>query len=273
VLQFLREGAWYQLGMGSSLLRDNLHLLIIGPLFGSAWVGYYAWGLQLCMMASQVFVQISARVSVPIAAQSASFPDRWRMAIRQVGLLTAITAPILAGAICVAPAAIHQLFADKWRPALVLLPYLFLRMLPGAASAPIGALTLVERGARIYTLAMWLWTAAELGMGMAAVRWLGVEGLAISYSIGAWVGIACLLLVLKQNTSRLLLAAAAAILGRPTLWASVTLAAVCELAQLPGREWLSRIDLAWTLVAAAALVAGLYAADSDLRSTLLRIRK
>jgi O-antigen/teichoic acid export membrane protein len=224
-------------------------------------------------MASQVFVQVSARISLPIAAQSADFSDRWRTVIRQVGLLTAITAPILAAAIFIAPPAIHQLFADKWQPALALLPYLFLRMLPGAASAPIGALLLVEAGARVYALEVWLWTMVELVLGIAAVRWIGAEGLAISYAVTAWFGIYFLLRGLGRDTIRLFRSTAAAIFSRPALWVSIVAATPWVLTSSHGRGWLSRVDLSWTLVAVAVLVIGFYATDADLRTTLLRSRK
>lgn len=272
-VQIVKEGAWYQLAVGSSLVRDNLHLILIGPLYGAAWVGYYAWGLQLCILASQIFVQISARISIPIAAQRPKFRDRWHSVIRQIGLLTAITAPILAAGIVAAPSAVHHLFADKWRPALVLLPYLFLRMLPGAASAPLGALVLVEQGARSFAIAAWLWTLAEVFMGAAAARLLGPEGLAVSYAAAAWAGIYFLVHALKRGTAKNLSGIVSAIFTRPALWASLLVAAPCALAETPGHEWLSNVNLAWTLASAAALVAAFYAVDPGLRSTLLRSKK
>ena len=66
----ITEGIWLQLGTFASQLRDSLHVVVVGPLFGQAWVGYYGWCLQLALITSQTFVQISARVSVPVFAQS-----------------------------------------------------------------------------------------------------------------------------------------------------------------------------------------------------------
>lgn len=270
VLNYLREGSWYQLGLGSSLVRDNLHILMIGPIYGAAWVGYYAWGLQLCMIASQVFVQISARISVPITAQTSEFSSRWQTIVRQIGLLTALTAPILAAAMLVAPSAIRELFNDKWKPALVLLPYLFARMLPGAATAPISALVLVERGARRYAAAVWLWTLVEIGLGLTAIRLLGKDGLAVSYAVAAWIGALFLLGGLNRGTGKLIASTLSAIFLRPSLWASLIVGAPCALAVVSGRALFSTASLSVIMVVGMALVLAFYAIDSDLRSMILR---
>jgi O-antigen/teichoic acid export membrane protein len=272
-VQFLREGIWYQIGIGSSTVRDNLHILLVGPLYGAAWVGYYAWGQQLCMLTSQVFVQISARVSLPLAARSSAFVNRWPTVIRQIGILAAITAPMLAGALLLAPAAVHQMFTDKWQPALALLPYLFLRMLPGAATAPIGAITLVERGARAFAHALWLWTLAEVAMGATAVWLLGVEGLAVSYSIAALIGMYLLLRGLERPAPVLFVETLRAIFGRASVAASLVLAIAYKLADSAERDWLTRVDLGWNLGLVSVLVIAFYAIDSDLRSLLLRGKK
>jgi len=54
VRYLLVEGVWFQLAMATALVRDNLSVLLIGPLFGKQWMGYYAWGLQLCLIASGI---------------------------------------------------------------------------------------------------------------------------------------------------------------------------------------------------------------------------
>src|ERR1039457_3865292 len=103
ILPLMREGVWLQLATGMSLLRDNLHTIILAPLWGKAWVGYYSWGLQLCMVLSQAFVQVSARVSLPRMAQQMSFSERWETCIEQIRFLVIYTAPLLITALLVVP--------------------------------------------------------------------------------------------------------------------------------------------------------------------------
>src|SRR5215469_3225186 len=106
----ITEGVWLQVGTFSSQVRDSLHVLIVGPLFGQAWVGYYGWCLQLSLICSQAFVQISARVSVPVFAQSGDFDARWRHCLEQVRLLTALTGPVLIAALLIIPSVNAHLF-------------------------------------------------------------------------------------------------------------------------------------------------------------------
>ncbi len=72
-LRHVREGAWIQAGTVSSVIRDNLHVLLVGPFFGKEWIGYYAWSFQISLIGSQIFAQIAARVSLPLLAQTSSF--------------------------------------------------------------------------------------------------------------------------------------------------------------------------------------------------------
>jgi O-antigen/teichoic acid export membrane protein len=264
VRSLLKEGLWFQAGGAASLIRDNLHVIVVGPLFGALWVGYYAWALQLCMLASQVFVQISARVSLSVTARSTQFSERWSTVARQLAMLTAMTAPILTAVIIVAPNMDHLFFADKWHSALILLPLLCARMIPGIACAPSGALLLVERGARIYAMALWAWTAVEVAAAYGAVMLFGTFGLAISYSLAAWFGVFVLARGLGSLAPSLFVQICEIIFQRPALWLSAVIAAafiVCT--SLVGRSaevWISGLG--------AALLAAVYWIDSDIRTAL-----
>jgi O-antigen/teichoic acid export membrane protein len=270
MLALMREGAWYQVGGSTALIRDNLHILIVGPAFGAAWIGYYAWGLQLCMIASQVFVQVSARISLPLTAQAVDFESRWRTVAGQVGVLMAVTAPILAAVLLVVPAADRQLLEAKWLPAEWLLPFLFARMLPGVACAPLGTLMLVERGSRAYAIALGVWTAIETVAAFIAIQVLGAAGLAVAYSVTAWVGMYVLIQGLRRDTLRLAASIPLIILKRPGVWLGGLIAALYMLDQAWNTEWLARASLAGVVCAAVAVVLVGCAVDSGLRRLIVR---
>jgi O-antigen/teichoic acid export membrane protein len=212
------------LGGAASLIRDNLHVIIVGPLFGALWVGYYAWGLQLCTISSQVFVQISARVSLSVTAKATNFSNRWPTITQQISLLTAATAPILVAVMLVAPALDHYFFTDKWRIALTMLPLLCARMIPGIACTPLGTLLLVERGAVKYARALWLWTGVEFAAAYLAVKMLGATGLAVSYAVTAWLGVLFLVKGFGGASFSRFREVCSIIFVRPALWVSVAVA-------------------------------------------------
>lgn len=268
VRSLLKEGLWFQAGGAASLIRDNLHALLVGPLYGTQWVGYYAWALQLCMLASQILVQISARVSLSVTARSTQFSERWATVSRQLAMLTAVTAPILAAVIILAPNANSMFFADKWHAAVLLLPLLCIRMIPGVAGAPLSTLVLVERGAGRYAMALWIWTAFEVVAAYASVRLLGPFGLAASYSLAAWFGIFTFAKSLEPSMPGLFSRICTIILGRPALWLSVVVAGVFVLCTgLAGRS-----EQVWIAVLCAASLAAVYWVDSDIRAAARGVR-
>jgi O-antigen/teichoic acid export membrane protein len=188
--RLFKEGFWTQLGLLAATIRDNLHVLLVGPLFGAAWVGYYGWAMQLSAMASQVFVQVSARVMLPLAAQATTSLKRWQLCLNQTKLLSSATAPLLAGVVLIAPWVNHAVFQGKWAAALPLLVLFVARMLPGIATTPLAPLLLVERGTRCYAEAQMRWMGYELVVGIVALLLFGAVGLGYSCAVMAWLGVA-----------------------------------------------------------------------------------
>jgi O-antigen/teichoic acid export membrane protein len=199
-LRHLREGAWIQVGTVSSVIRDNLHTLLVGPFFGKEWIGYYAWALQICLVSSQAFAQISARVSLPLLAQAKSFEERWSRCLYQVRLLAALTVPVLCGVWLILPTINTHFFRGKWQPAMAIVPLLFLRMVPGIASTPIGPLIMVQRGGRSFAKVSVMWTLAEIAGASLLLFALGPIGLAWSCVVMVWVGLWIMLTALGQNS-------------------------------------------------------------------------
>lgn len=216
-LHLVTEGSWLQVATGSSLIRDNLHVLVVGPMFGKEWVGYYAWGLQLCLIASQIFVQISARVSLPLFAQAQSFENRWQTCLYQIRLLTMLTGPILVTILMVIPSIDKHFFQGKWQVAISFLPLLFIRMLPGLATTPIGTLLMVQKGGRAFASASILWTAMEVLSAGLLLFLLGPTGVAWSYAVVVWIGLLFFIIFLGKRTKRLAFEIIQELFQRPSL--------------------------------------------------------
>jgi O-antigen/teichoic acid export membrane protein len=236
-IHLFREGAWIQFGTVSAVVRDNLHVLLLGPLFGKQWIGYYAWALQVCFISSQVFVQISARVSLPLLAQATDFKQRWKICLYQIRFLTMLTVPILCGVWLILPSVDPHFFQGKWQPALALIPLLFVRMIPGLATTPMGPLLMVERKAFVFARANFIWTVAELIVAIALLRLLGPVGLAWSYCVVVWIGLGITLHSLGHPTTVLVRDVAAELFARPSVIFAVlgllAVAGAIRFAQLP----------------------------------------
>ena len=262
-VKHLREGAWIQIGTLSSVVRDNLHTLLIGPLFGKEWIGYYAWALQVCLVSSQIFAQISARVSLPLLARAGSFKERWPRCLYQIRMLTMLTVPVLFAVWFLLPTVNRQFLHGKWQPALTLVPLLFLRMIPGMATTPLGPLTMVQRGGAAFGIVNVIWTAAELIGGIVFAKAFGPSGLAWSYAIFVWFGLWLFMVSLHENTWSLIADVSREITLRPSvvfaLFATLMGVLVTKVSSIPTSH-------AWTVYAAAGtIVLGSYLLEPDLR--------
>lgn len=226
VLHLLREGLWFQLGVCFMQIRDNLHVLLVGPLFGKEWVGYYAWGFQLCVIASQVFVQVSSRVSLPMFAQAENFEKRWQACLYQIKLLAILTAPVLVTLPMVLPGLDQQFFQGKWQVAISFIPLLFFRMLASAALCPLVTLLLVEKGARPYAFFNILWTGIETAGAILLLLLIGPKGLAWSCAITAWIGFYLIFYLLVAESGKFALITLGSLFQRPSLCISIGLVSI-----------------------------------------------
>jgi O-antigen/teichoic acid export membrane protein len=217
-VHLLGEGGWIQLATLSNVARDNLHVLLVGPFFGMAWIGNYTWALQVCQISSQAFAQISARVALPLFAQGGSFEDRWTQCLLQIRLLMVLTGPVLCSVWLMLPSLNARLFHGKWTAALVLIPLLFLRMLPGLATTPLSPLIMVHCGGRAYARVAFLWTLAEIAGAVLCIALLGAIGLAWSYAFMVWVGVWLMLAALGPSEHSLVKQLARQIFRRPSLY-------------------------------------------------------
>ena len=273
VLPLAAEGAWLQVSTAFCMVRDNLHVLLVGPMFGTVWVGYYAWGLQLSVMASQVFVQMSARVSLPLFASARGREDRWRTCLYQVRLLGAAIGPVLALLLLVVPTIDGRFFGGRWSAAVALLPLLFMRMLSSLAATPLGPLLMVERGSRAYARANIAWTLAEAFVAAVSLVVAGPSGLAWTYALVGWVGLWLYLVATRggdqSHPTRDVGSLLAALLLRPGLAAA--LAVLAMSAALSGSFIAVYSNLAGPAACAAAALTLAYACERDARTAIARL--
>jgi O-antigen/teichoic acid export membrane protein len=214
-------GLQFQLASLASMLRDNLHLLVVGPVFGRELAGLYAWVMQLCGITSQVFVQTASRVSLPWLLAIEDADTRWRRMLPQIVWLTVLTFPPLLCLHYIAPAANHAFFQDKWTAALGLLPFLIWRMLPGLATTPLGTMLIAQRGSGGYVSSNCTWTIAEVIVAIACMYLMGGRGLAVSYSFMAWFGVVLFATRIKGMAG--VVEVLKVLLLRPSVWVATIL--------------------------------------------------
>lgn len=220
----LKEGLVLQIAVILSMLRDSMHLLLVGPWYGKEWAGFYAWALQLCAVASQVFVQTATRVALPALRKKNDMDSRWRTTLEQIAWLTVFTAPPLIFLTELARVTNEVLFETKWTAALVLLPFLIIRMLPGLVTTPLGSLVLASSDARAYAKANAWWTGSELFVATALLWLFGPIGLAWSYAFMGWIGVASFICQLPPPARFATLLPP--LLLRPSLWMAAVIALV-----------------------------------------------
>jgi len=263
-LHLLREGSWIQLGSLANVVRDNLPLLLVGPFFGKVWIGNYTWAMQVCQISSQAFAQISARVSLPIFARQDSFEARWPSYLQQIRLLATLTAPVLCAVWLILPPVNAHLFHGKWTSALLLVPLLFMRMIPGLATTPLGPLVLVHCGGYIYAKLSCMWTTVEFVAALLCLYFIGPTGLAWSYAFVVWVGLALMLSPLAQSRRGLAGPLIAEILRRPSLAFSAI--AVFSLALLIRDCGPKYVDNIWLFgILASIVVLAAYCLEPEMR--------
>jgi O-antigen/teichoic acid export membrane protein len=270
--QLLTEGGWIQGVTASGIIRDNLHLILVGPLHGKAWAGFYGWALQLCTVTSQAFVQVAARTSIPFFAQEPA-AGRWRSCLDHIRVLAAFVGPVLVGTLVAAPTIDEYLSGGTWAPAVAVLPLLFARMVPGVATTPLGTLLLIEKGGRALAVVTTLWTTGELIAGLVGLLWLGPSGLAWSYAIVVWFGLGVFIAMAVEGLAdRRATDVLAAIGLRPGLVTSAAAAAVMILVT----DWLGIATPEVRIMISMVVVVVGCAVDSTARRTIantIRVRR
>lgn len=183
----LREGLQLQAVALLSMVRDTVHLWLVGPWFGATWAGTYAFAMMACMVASQALVSLAARVALP-ALRPLAPAARVEAVGRALRLLALLVLPPLAALALVAVWG-GAWFDERWHDTLALLPALVLRIVLALPLALFGPWLLVV-AAPATTLAVHLrWTTVETAATVLALLALGPQGLAWVWPFGGALGL------------------------------------------------------------------------------------
>ncbi|HEX8553564.1 MAG TPA: oligosaccharide flippase family protein [Sphingomonas sp.] len=198
-LSSLRTSLWFQYTILANAVRDNLPILLVAPVYGTGWAGYYVWALQICAVSSQFAVAAASRIALPVISGLETAESRYDVSAQQIAWLSKLLGPVLIAVWLVTPAFDILLFDGKWSPALALLPWLLLRMMPGIATTILYPLVFVQFGPRWLAAVSSGWTAIEIGAALLALWVFGPAGLAYSYALCVWLGVMLMAIKIRDR--------------------------------------------------------------------------
>jgi PST family polysaccharide transporter len=189
---FLREcikfGGAFQLSGLTSLARDNIITFLGGPLFGPSAVGLLSWSSRLAEVCSQDFTWVCTSVSFPSLSRLRFNPDLFGKFItrllRYLNIATLLSLSVVAGLL---PQIVHLVYGDKWLAAVPLFYWFAIRMLAANYTTVLDLGLKAEGRAGKSLFILSAWTACEWALAVPTAALMGYSGIAVSYSVGAWV--------------------------------------------------------------------------------------
>jgi hypothetical protein len=122
------------------------------------------------------------------------------------------------------------------------------------------------RGTKQFAAAGWRWTAVEVILGLGAITAFGSIGLAYSYSVTAWIGIALIIWALRGARLARFIGLVEAIVGRPAVWISLIFGSAGFLLR-QNSMFLTHLYLPIAMIGLMGIVASI--ADKELRVLIL----
>jgi O-antigen/teichoic acid export membrane protein len=233
-----------------SMLRDNQHLLIIGPIYGSVWLGNYSWALQMCAVLSQVFIQSVNRVALTKFRVYENNEESKTALFNKIKWLTICTIPLMIAAYIPIKIINESYFLGKWSDSIELMLLLFIRMVPSVATSAIAPYLLVNNKVKYFSKANFIWTILEVAVVLSLLYYVGEYALALGYACMGWVGLYILTYGVREdiNTKKIF----AIILVRPSIYMCAFLTAVLNLYYKNMSLELSFLCIALMLIASIA---------------------
>jgi len=180
----LRFGFLFQCSTLTSLFRDQIAVLLGGPLFGPQSVGYLNWAKNTTYYTSQIFTQVVSRVAFPsisrIQHDAETVGKMTELIFKYVNLFTFPAILIFASLI---PEFVTTVFTEKWQAAIPAFYFMSLRMVGSNVTtlyiSVLNALGEVRTSLRIL---VW-WTIADWVLAIFFCQWFGFTGIAAAYGV------------------------------------------------------------------------------------------
>jgi O-antigen/teichoic acid export membrane protein len=180
VLPMVWFGMQFQTQSIISLFKDNITATFVAAFAGAAAVGYINWATTIAFY-PLMFIILIRRVVFPVYARVAD--DKavlQRMIESTIRTQCYLIFPIVAAIAAFAPFIAHDVYTDKWLPAVPLLYFLLIpTVLTGLSQALVIALSAMGKPA-VVTGFMVMWLVLEWATTVPFVLWLGYLGFAVA---------------------------------------------------------------------------------------------
>ncbi len=266
----IRTSLWFQYAILANAVRDNLPILLVGPIYGPEWAGYYVWALQICAVSSQFAVAAVSRIALPVISSHATDKSRYDVSAQQIRWLSKLLGPVLVAVWLVTPVANTLLFHDRWTTAVMLLPWLLLRMMPSIASTTLSPLNFVQFGPRWLAIVSTSSTALELIAAWFALKAFGPVGLAYSYALCIWVCIALMVYKIPNRPDFKVFGLFKTVMCNNSFLLALVLG-IGIFVIAPAFPVQPAVRATLIIVATATIVCLTYLVDRDIRTALIRV--
>jgi len=160
--------------------------MIIGKVFGSMDLGYYAMAKNVSSMATAEIVQPASRAFVPGFSQFEKEPSRLASAfIRAISGMALVVVPAGIGLSCVASEVVPLLLGEKWLASIPLLQLVPIAEVIMALHGLAGSLIIVIGRVKMLAGIAWLRASFMLGCVYLGYQWFGLVGVVYGMIVSA----------------------------------------------------------------------------------------
>jgi len=168
----IKFGGYFQLASLTSLFRDNINAILIGPIFGTRSMGYLNWAHNVALQGSQIFTSIVSRVNFPSLSRVQDQPAVLSEIVnKSLRALNVLTMPILFVACVLIHEIVDVVYTAKWTEAIPAFYFYATGMIFGNITTTLSGLLLAVGEAKknfvlllVWTIMVWLFSAVFIDL-------------------------------------------------------------------------------------------------------------